>query len=374
MTETGVGVNVLPLVSIVVNNYNYGRFVGAAIDSALAQTYPDVEVIVVDDGSTDDSLAIINGYRDQIKAIFKSNGGQASAFNAGFAHVHGDVVIFLDADDCLDPATAGRVAIQFRKMPDTAVVMYRLEVMDDDGKRTGVLKPDDHLPRRSGDLRDHILNFPFDMVRMATSGNAFSARALREIMPVPEHDYPRVGADWYLSYTIPLFGNVTFLDDVGGYYRVHGSNNFEMAAADVNLSQVRQIVAYARQTAQHIQRFSRQLGLVENDHKREVLSVSFVTNRLLSLKLDPAHHPIEGDSIGRLLIAGLRASFRRFDVAWPMRLFFALWFLVLTISPAPVARWLAIKLNFPSTRGMLNTVLAKMHRGRPRRRSVGGAS
>ena len=80
------------LVSIIVNNYNYGRFLGEAIDSALGQTYPRLEVIVVDDGSTDNSRDVISSYAGQLTALLKCNGGQASAFNAGFAASRGEVV------------------------------------------------------------------------------------------------------------------------------------------------------------------------------------------------------------------------------------------------------------------------------------------
>jgi glycosyltransferase involved in cell wall biosynthesis len=68
-----------PLVSILINNYNYGRFLTEAIDSALNQTYSNIEVIVVDDGSTDNSQEIIKSYQDKIIPILKPNGGQASA-------------------------------------------------------------------------------------------------------------------------------------------------------------------------------------------------------------------------------------------------------------------------------------------------------
>ena len=72
------------LVSIIVNNYNYQRFLTEAIDSALKQTYCNTEVIVVDDGSTDGSLEIIASYGRRIIPLLKGNGGQNSALNAGF--------------------------------------------------------------------------------------------------------------------------------------------------------------------------------------------------------------------------------------------------------------------------------------------------
>src|ERR1700757_584817 len=67
--------------TVVINNYNYGQFLGTAIESALGQTYANTEVVVVDDGSTDDSREIIASYGDRVRAVLKSNGGQASAFN-----------------------------------------------------------------------------------------------------------------------------------------------------------------------------------------------------------------------------------------------------------------------------------------------------
>ena len=94
-------------VDIVVDNYNYGRFLEAAIDSALAQRHPRTRVIVVDDGSTDHSPAVVARYGDRITAVLKQNGGQASAFNEGWARCRGDAVIFLDADDLLLPDAAG---------------------------------------------------------------------------------------------------------------------------------------------------------------------------------------------------------------------------------------------------------------------------
>ena len=85
-----------PLVSVLINNYNYQQYLEQAIDSALAQDYVPIEIIVVDDGSTDDLRSIIGRYGSKIRAVFKSNGGQASAFNAGVNASRGDILCFLD--------------------------------------------------------------------------------------------------------------------------------------------------------------------------------------------------------------------------------------------------------------------------------------
>src|SRR6476619_6168561 len=98
-----------PRASIIINNYNYDRFLAEAIESALAQTYAETEVIVVDDGSTDDSREIIKRYGDRCAAISQQNGGQGAAYNAGFAASHGDFVCFLDADDILHPSAMSQV-------------------------------------------------------------------------------------------------------------------------------------------------------------------------------------------------------------------------------------------------------------------------
>lgn len=98
-----------PLVSIVINNYNYGRFLGDAIDSALGQSHPCIEIVVVDDGSTDNSRAIMNKYGNQVVSVFKQNGGQASAFNTGFANCQGEIVCFLDSDDIFAPGKVAHV-------------------------------------------------------------------------------------------------------------------------------------------------------------------------------------------------------------------------------------------------------------------------
>lgn len=210
-------------VSIIINNHNYGRFLPAAIESAMEQTHLDTEIIVVDDGSRDASRGIIAGYGDRIVPVLKERGGQASACNAGFARSRGDVAIFLDSDDILLPDTARRVAEIVRSAPGVAKVLYRLAVIDDRGTPTGAFTPPASRPLPLGDLRLEVLQFPDDISWPPTSGNAFPPAVLQRIMPIPEEAY-QIAADYYLSNLTPLFGAVAALDETGGYYRVHGAN------------------------------------------------------------------------------------------------------------------------------------------------------
>ena len=91
-------------VSIIIPTYNYGNYISVAIDSLLSQTYTNYEVMVIDDGSTDDTVNIVKSYNDnRIVYIYQQNQGANTARNRGLEESQGDYLIFLDADDLLDP-------------------------------------------------------------------------------------------------------------------------------------------------------------------------------------------------------------------------------------------------------------------------------
>ena len=122
-----------PLVSIVVDNYNYARFLPRSVGSALAQTYPHVEVVVVDDASTDGSQEIIRAFGQRVTPVLKAvNAGHGAAFNSGFAASRGEIVIFLDADDYLYPQAVEIVVREFA--PGVAKVQHRLDLVDAGGR------------------------------------------------------------------------------------------------------------------------------------------------------------------------------------------------------------------------------------------------
>ena len=125
-----------PLVSILINNYNYDRFLTAAIDSALAQTYFNIEVIVVDDGSTDKSRNIIAGYGDQIISVLKNNSGQASSLNAGFNVCKGKIICFLDSDDLFHHEKVEKIVDLFAQnnLIDLPIALHNMfEPIDEKG-------------------------------------------------------------------------------------------------------------------------------------------------------------------------------------------------------------------------------------------------
>jgi glycosyltransferase involved in cell wall biosynthesis len=346
-----------PSVDVVVNNHNYGRFLGAAVDSALAQSHPHVRVIVVDDGSTDDSREILRAYGERIEVILKENGGQASALNAGFARSEGNLVIFLDSDDVLYPDAATRVAAAFATDPDLVKVQYRMQVIDEHGEATGALKPSPHLPLPGGDVRRAEMVSPFDLVWLPTSGNAFRAGELRRIMPIPESDF-RSCPDWYLIHLASLLGKVASLEDVCAAYRVHGGNSYELSASEVDLRHVRQAILYSDATRRALDKLVGELQL-QRPYQR-ILSVSEVSNRMVSLRLEPELHPFPSDKVRWLLLDGVRAAARRSDVAWPMKVLYIGWLLAAAVAPRWVVRRLARLLLFPQRRRRLNTLLQRL--------------
>lgn len=134
-----------PRFSIVTPSFNQGRFLEATIRSVLDQNYPNLEYVVQDGGSTDDSVAVIERYRSRLTfAESRPDRGQAHAINLGFAHAAtGEIMAYLNSDDLLLPGTLNSVADFFARHPDVDVVYGHRVIIDEDGQEVGrwVLPP-----------------------------------------------------------------------------------------------------------------------------------------------------------------------------------------------------------------------------------------
>jgi len=228
------------LVSIVVNNYNYAPFLRKAIASALAQTYEPLDVVVVDDGSTDGSRTVIESMGTQIRSVLKANGGQASAFNAGFAASHGEFVIFLDADDELLPTAVERAVELFGA--GVVKVQWPLWEIDAAGTRTGGVQP--KRPLGTGDLRQtSIASGPLSGNSAPTSGNAWTREFLTSVLPAPEREF-RINADGYLNTLAWIYGQVRAIHEPQGLYRVHGANQFAAGSTEQRIERHREMFVH----------------------------------------------------------------------------------------------------------------------------------
>lgn len=218
----------IQLVSIIINNYNYSRFLREAIDSALNQTYPHVEVIVVDDGSTDGSQEIIISYGERVIPVLKENGGQASAFNAGFVACRGDIIFFLDSDDVFYANKVKQISdVLINKMVNNPCVMvyHLLECVDINGVSLGCRIPDSlyNVPANLYEYASQYKFFPY--AAAPTSGIAITRELALRIFLIPEKGV-RTSADEFLVRPALLLGEVYGVDCVLSQYRLHGGNNW----------------------------------------------------------------------------------------------------------------------------------------------------
>lgn len=123
-----------PLVSIVIPCYNRERYIEDALNSALAQTYENIEIIVVDDGSTDNSVAVLSKYEDKITLIQQKNKGVSAARNEGLRAVSGEYVIFLDSDDWLSTDLVAHHVEAANKWPEVDIFCADFKSVDEDNQ------------------------------------------------------------------------------------------------------------------------------------------------------------------------------------------------------------------------------------------------
>lgn len=227
------------LVSILISSYNYAPYLSAALDSALTQTHPEVEVIVVDDGSTDESPAIIGSYGERVASVLKENGGQISALNAAFERSRGELICFLDADDVFEPDKVERVVAAARDMPDAYLIHHQLQPIDKDGKPI-----DSSFPRRvdHGDLRDRVIRGGGWFFHAVCSALSFRRSFAERLFPIPAECAVRIGpetrrfmteGDTYLAGPAALLAPVAGIQAPLARYREHGANRYAgVSAAD----------------------------------------------------------------------------------------------------------------------------------------------
>jgi len=320
-----------PLVSIVVISHNYERFLSHAIESALAQDHEALEVLVVDDGSTDSSREIIESFGERVQPIFKPNGGNSTAINAAFPLTRGEIVIFLDADDYLYPFAASRVACSWQ--PQCAKLEFRLSLVDSEGNRSGVEPPAcARLPH--GDVVCEFARWGH-YVTPVLGGNAFNRATLEQLVPIPDEPLFVNHNDGYLNPLCAFYGPIASLDEELGAYRLHGANQWAYTDA-VDTRRLRERLRhelvrerYLLQTAERQGRpLPAPLMLRNSTH---------VMERLASLKLDPAGHPVAGDSVLSLLRALPNAVRRNPELTPSERAFVLFSGVLIALSPRAYA-------------------------------------
>ncbi|MBL6729996.1 MAG: glycosyltransferase family 2 protein [Bacteroidia bacterium] len=284
------------LVSIIIINFNYGKYLNDSINSCINQTYPNVEVIVVDDGSTDNSRFLIDEYGDSVKKIYQENSGMITASNNGFEKSKGEIIIFLDADDYLYKDSVAKIVKEWED--GISSLFYRVRQINSKGEEIGFIPPL-NSKISNGDVRSEILetgtcNTP------PTSGNAFSRDALNQIFPIKDaviNDsgtyYDVIPTDSYLKLRTPFFGPVVSIEEPLAAKRIHGSNNKGKSPYVNDLKRHRHL-KLARLNADFIKEQLNGKEEWDEDilfHKNKLVRI-----RMISLRFDGDIHPWPNDT------------------------------------------------------------------------------
>lgn len=317
-----------PRISVVIPCFNYERYVGQAIECALGQTYANKEVVVVNDGSSDDSLEVISRYLARITLVDQHNQGSIAAYSNGFARTTGDVVIFLDADDLLEPDALTRVAAAWS--PACAKVQYDLRIIDGEGR----------------DLGRRFCNFGtgYDAARVraafrltgtyrwpVTAGNAYSRWFVEALLPLHiDH-----GPDGALNTVAPVYGDVVTIAEALGAYRIHGANMWTSDGADPSRLPYR--IRHRRSEEALMRRHAAARGVSVPTSSLLDHELAFINYRLLAHKLGLDYEGHDRDSISALLKRAVRTiGHERLPLG--VSLAHLVWFTALALAPKPAAQ------------------------------------
>lgn len=322
-----------PQVSVVITCYNYERYVALAIRSALEQSVPPLEVIVVNDGSSDASAEVLAGFGDRITVIDQANSGQIAATNRGYAAARGDAVLFLDADDLLRPDAIETAMRAWT--PGCAKVQFELDVINGAGELLGRRYCNYVEPYGAAQVREEFARFG-TYVWPVLTGNLYARSFLRQVMPLTV----KMAPDGLLNTVAPLYGDVQVVPQVLGFYRLHDANQsyHGTASSAVGLRFAKQVALRTgemRLLAEHARLRGVSLpsgALLDHD-------LPCVNYRLMLKKLGHAYDGDAADTPYRLWRAGLSLLSRR-PLPARLKLAHALWLTLLLCSP----RWLAARL------------------------------
>ncbi|GEM_PF-1820756 len=229
--------------SVIINNHNYGAYLGEAIESVLEQTCPAAEVIVVDDGSTDDSRDVMARFGDKIMPVFQAHMGQVTALNAGWQNSHGDILCLLDADDVFLPDKLASIQELFRSglpMELPILCSHFLRIVNKDKSETGKTLPDQfkniHLESLTQGGGPQLISTPEQAAEFVrkysvppflgapTSGLFFNRSFAGKMFPLPSIPGIRCGADGLIVRGGLLCAEAYCYPVALGLYRDHGRN------------------------------------------------------------------------------------------------------------------------------------------------------
>jgi glycosyltransferase involved in cell wall biosynthesis len=199
-----------PLVSIVTPSYNQARFLDETMKSVLDQDYPNIEYIVVDGGSTDGSLEIIQNYADQLAWwVSESDSGQTDAINKGFVHARGDILAWLNSDDTYQPNAVSEAVAFLVDHPEIAMVYGDANFVNENGEAIG------KFPARQTDYRRLRRGY----VHIPQQAAFFRADLWRQVGPLDPTFY--FAMDYDLWVRLAKFAPLRYIPRLWANFRLH---------------------------------------------------------------------------------------------------------------------------------------------------------
>ena len=204
-------------VSVVIPTYNYGRFIKEAIDSVLKQSWPAIEVVVVDDGSTDETRSVVESFDGRVRYLKQENAGVCAARNRGVSESKGDLIAFLDADDMWEPAKVEKQLAKFDADPEIGLVHCGLREFDSETSETVSTR----VEGQEGSVADELLLWE----RPAVNVSGSSVMVRREVFDAVGgfDEQLKVGEDWDFCYRIARKYKIGFVREPLVNYRVHSA-------------------------------------------------------------------------------------------------------------------------------------------------------
>jgi glycosyltransferase involved in cell wall biosynthesis len=280
----------MPEVSVVIPSYNHAAFIAEAVESVLRQTHRDLELIVVDDGSSDNSLEVLAGFSDSRMVVFsQANQGAHAAINRGLREARGDYLAILNSDDAFHPERLEKILQALKTQPRAGLAGSYIQIVDSQGNSLGVkhgyldcppwlLEHPERSSRAGDDLHAALLTENF----WSTTSNYVFPRQLYQ--QVGEFLPLRYAHDWDFALRLAHLAPSILLPEPLVRYRVHASNT-------IRENQVAMIFEICWILAVHLPRNA----ALSDVHDREVLAgridqllnsiYVFGMERLLSLML-----------------------------------------------------------------------------------------